>query len=324
MCAECPVRSTCLEHALAAGEPFGIWGGLTLRERRVLRRARAAQPRTRLLPSLPADHAASASRRRPTISARWLRTVRTLTRSSRAASRQLIAAQQRGDQIGIPGAQLIGAHAAQHRRRSAPSGSSAQLVVFARPRPSLDGSTSSCTSRRRRPRTNAWCSIALRNDEATKSRRAPRAVRRGSPSTPPRAARRCAPGARPRARAPPGDRAEPGQQALQHDAAGAVVGPAAPPPPARPAPGHRAPARAPDPPPAPSAGGTSAVGGGPGGAHARGAEHVGERRPGDDAGQLPRRRPVRPAADRPPGGPTPVCRRLRVKRQDGERRAAGR
>ncbi len=36
ICAECPVRPECLEHALAAGEHFGIWGGLNERERRTL------------------------------------------------------------------------------------------------------------------------------------------------------------------------------------------------------------------------------------------------------------------------------------------------
>ncbi|MFT3852252.1 MAG: WhiB family transcriptional regulator [Ilumatobacteraceae bacterium] len=41
VCATCPVRSVCLEHALTASEPYGIWGGLTLRERRLLRRSRA-------------------------------------------------------------------------------------------------------------------------------------------------------------------------------------------------------------------------------------------------------------------------------------------
>jgi len=28
ICAECPVRQACLEHALAVREPYGIWGGL--------------------------------------------------------------------------------------------------------------------------------------------------------------------------------------------------------------------------------------------------------------------------------------------------------
>ncbi len=41
VCTACAVRAACLEHALANGEAFGIWGGLNLRERRVLRRTRA-------------------------------------------------------------------------------------------------------------------------------------------------------------------------------------------------------------------------------------------------------------------------------------------
>lgn len=41
-CGGCPVREACLDHAMANGEAFGIWGGLNLRERRLLRRARAA------------------------------------------------------------------------------------------------------------------------------------------------------------------------------------------------------------------------------------------------------------------------------------------
>ena len=44
MCALCEVRQTCLEFATAAGERFGVWGGLTPQERRSLvakRRARA-------------------------------------------------------------------------------------------------------------------------------------------------------------------------------------------------------------------------------------------------------------------------------------------
>ncbi len=38
ICAECPVRSECLEHALEQDEKFGIWGGLSERERRKLKR----------------------------------------------------------------------------------------------------------------------------------------------------------------------------------------------------------------------------------------------------------------------------------------------
>ncbi|MEP1123479.1 MAG: WhiB family transcriptional regulator [Ilumatobacter sp.] len=35
VCASCPVTSECLDHALAHDERFGIWGGLTNRERRI-------------------------------------------------------------------------------------------------------------------------------------------------------------------------------------------------------------------------------------------------------------------------------------------------
>ena len=39
VCAACPVRDECLEYAMAHDEKFGIWGGLSERERRRLRRA---------------------------------------------------------------------------------------------------------------------------------------------------------------------------------------------------------------------------------------------------------------------------------------------
>ena len=42
----CTVREDCLEYALANGEKFGIWGGLSERERRKLRRQRAQSVRT--------------------------------------------------------------------------------------------------------------------------------------------------------------------------------------------------------------------------------------------------------------------------------------
>jgi WhiB family redox-sensing transcriptional regulator len=34
ICATCPVREQCAEYALARSEKFGIWGGLSERERR--------------------------------------------------------------------------------------------------------------------------------------------------------------------------------------------------------------------------------------------------------------------------------------------------
>ena len=41
VCQSCVVREDCLEYALAQGEKFGIWGGLSERERRRIRRQRA-------------------------------------------------------------------------------------------------------------------------------------------------------------------------------------------------------------------------------------------------------------------------------------------
>lgn len=46
VCAECPVRPECLDHALSAPEHLGVWGGTTEKQRRRLRAQRAAQART--------------------------------------------------------------------------------------------------------------------------------------------------------------------------------------------------------------------------------------------------------------------------------------
>ncbi|MFT4029384.1 MAG: WhiB family transcriptional regulator [Protaetiibacter sp.] len=42
ICTGCSVRAQCLEYALENDERFGIWGGLSERERRKLRRGRTA------------------------------------------------------------------------------------------------------------------------------------------------------------------------------------------------------------------------------------------------------------------------------------------
>jgi WhiB family redox-sensing transcriptional regulator len=39
VCGECEVRSECLAEALEGDEKFGIWGGLTERERRAIRKS---------------------------------------------------------------------------------------------------------------------------------------------------------------------------------------------------------------------------------------------------------------------------------------------
>ncbi|MGF1596256.1 MAG: WhiB family transcriptional regulator [Acidimicrobiales bacterium] len=43
VCRGCVVQDDCLEFALANGEKFGIWGGMSERERRRIRRQRALE-----------------------------------------------------------------------------------------------------------------------------------------------------------------------------------------------------------------------------------------------------------------------------------------
>jgi len=45
VCRGCVVRAECLEFAIANSEKFGIWGGMSERERRRVRRARLSQQR---------------------------------------------------------------------------------------------------------------------------------------------------------------------------------------------------------------------------------------------------------------------------------------
>lgn len=56
ICQRCPVARECLTHALANHERFGIWGGLTERERRVLQ----AGGRPEDLPTAPGRQWAAA------------------------------------------------------------------------------------------------------------------------------------------------------------------------------------------------------------------------------------------------------------------------
>jgi WhiB family transcriptional regulator, redox-sensing transcriptional regulator len=44
VCAACPVRAACLAHAMARDEPWGMWGGLTTRERLARRRCQPVRP----------------------------------------------------------------------------------------------------------------------------------------------------------------------------------------------------------------------------------------------------------------------------------------
>ncbi len=43
VCRSCVVQNDCLEYALQNGEKFGIWGGMSERERRRIRRQRALE-----------------------------------------------------------------------------------------------------------------------------------------------------------------------------------------------------------------------------------------------------------------------------------------
>lgn len=42
VCANCDIRDACLEYALDHDERFGVWGGLSERERRQIRKGAAA------------------------------------------------------------------------------------------------------------------------------------------------------------------------------------------------------------------------------------------------------------------------------------------
>ncbi|WP_277754896.1 WhiB family transcriptional regulator [Pseudactinotalea terrae] len=55
VCATCPVLQECLEWAIQTGETFGVWGGLTERERRAYARQHGLAFGSRRLPSADRD-----------------------------------------------------------------------------------------------------------------------------------------------------------------------------------------------------------------------------------------------------------------------------
>jgi len=55
VCRACVVQHDCLEFALQNSEKFGIWGGMSERERRRIRRARALERQGRLAPAQAAQ-----------------------------------------------------------------------------------------------------------------------------------------------------------------------------------------------------------------------------------------------------------------------------
>ena len=63
VCLSCPVRTECLSDALDNRVEFGVWGGMTERERRALLRRRPEVSSWRqLLEQARAEHAAGAER----------------------------------------------------------------------------------------------------------------------------------------------------------------------------------------------------------------------------------------------------------------------
>ena len=57
ICAQCPVREECQEYSLAIDERYGIWGGLSRRERTRVQAGQAVQPPTPAGPSRHDRHA---------------------------------------------------------------------------------------------------------------------------------------------------------------------------------------------------------------------------------------------------------------------------
>lgn len=58
VCRACPVRAECLEYALVTDQRFGIWGGLSERERRRLKRGEPVPHDPRDLPIVTEEKAA--------------------------------------------------------------------------------------------------------------------------------------------------------------------------------------------------------------------------------------------------------------------------
>ncbi|MDD5710738.1 MAG: WhiB family transcriptional regulator [Candidatus Colwellbacteria bacterium] len=63
ICRECQVREECLEFAINTGQRFGVWGGLSERERRRVRRERQIPLVRAHYTSVIADHQSDWSRR---------------------------------------------------------------------------------------------------------------------------------------------------------------------------------------------------------------------------------------------------------------------
>jgi WhiB family redox-sensing transcriptional regulator len=64
ICAGCPVRTACLQHAVDAAEPTGVWGGATPAERRAIAGGRARTGRGKVAAADSARMRAEAVRMR--------------------------------------------------------------------------------------------------------------------------------------------------------------------------------------------------------------------------------------------------------------------
>lgn len=88
ICRQCPVREACLEYALVNTERFGIWGGLSEKERRHVRRTWRAARSQAALASVDADLARrSAEQRARRVDAGLARPPRTPARTGPGAVR---------------------------------------------------------------------------------------------------------------------------------------------------------------------------------------------------------------------------------------------
>ncbi len=65
VCQECTVRVVCLEEAYKSDERFGIWGGLTERERRAARRTRPLSQTLQIVDAPSAEEIAARLDRLP-------------------------------------------------------------------------------------------------------------------------------------------------------------------------------------------------------------------------------------------------------------------
>jgi WhiB family redox-sensing transcriptional regulator len=59
LCEGCPVVSECLEYAVATRQRYGVWGGMSERDRTVLTRATARKPRSAEPPGRPSAEPSS-------------------------------------------------------------------------------------------------------------------------------------------------------------------------------------------------------------------------------------------------------------------------